>query len=251
VLRRLFSSPATKTPEPVTIQVVIHGEAVTVHVRRSSAARRLTLRVRSATGDVVLTLPQRAALSSAQAFAERQAGWIATRLATLPEIVRIADGVDLPLRGVAHRVVHGGGRGTTRIAADADGRPELRVCGPREHLPRRAVDFLRREAKADLDAAARRYATVLGVELGRITIRDTRSRWGSCSSGGDLSFSWRLVLAPPFVLDYVAAHEVAHRREMNHSACFWTVLRDLCPETDRAELWLKRHGAGLHRFVAR
>ena len=81
-----------------------------------------------------------------------------------------------------------------------------------------------------------------------IAIRDTKSRWGSCSSTGTLSFSWRLIMAPPLVLDYLAAHEVAHLKELNHSNRFWTLLHELCPATDEAERWLKRHGAELHRY---
>ncbi len=109
-------------------------------------------------------------------------------------------------------------------------------------------ETLTREARADIHAAVERYAPRLGKSPNRITLRDTRSRWGSCTARGDLNFSWRLILAPPLVLDYLVAHEMAHLREMNHSPRFWAVANDLCAHVDSAEAWLKRHGTTLHRY---
>src|SRR5262249_4446897 len=105
-----------------------------------------------------------------------------------------------------------------------------------------------RQAKRDLEIAAKHYADKLGVRYRRLSIRDQASRWGSCSTTGVLSFSWRLVLAPRHVLDYLAAHEVAHLVEMNHSRRFWRVLRRICPEMERAKAWLDAHGTDLHRY---
>ncbi len=124
----------------------------------------------------------------------------------------------------------------------------LCVAGERAHLSRRLHDFLKREARRDLTEASRRYAAALDVSIGRITLRDTASRWGSCSSSGALSYSWRLIFAPPFVLDYLAAHEIAHRREMNHGPRFWKAVDMLYPDRERAERWLKVHGPELHRY---
>ena len=118
------------------------------------------------------------------------------------------------------------------------------------HHNRRVGDFLKREAQRDLDAASRRYAEALDVTIKRISVRDQSSRWGSCSSTGVLSFSWRLILAPPFVLDYLAAHEVAHLVELNHSPRFWRLLKRLNPDTERAKAWLDTHGTDLHRYGA-
>jgi predicted metal-dependent hydrolase len=122
------------------------------------------------------------------------------------------------------------------------------VAGAEPHVPRRVRDYLKREAKADLEIASKRAAGVLGVSLKRVSIRDQSSRWGSCSTTGVLSYSWRLILAPPFVLDYLAAHEVAHLVEMNHSRAFWRVVARICPDMDRAKTWLDAHGTALHRF---
>ena len=128
--------------------------------------------------------------------------------------------------------------------------PLICVTGERPHIARRVADFLKREARKDIEAAVARHAERLGVSPRRIALRDTASRWGSCSSTGRLNFSWRLILAPPEMLDYLAAHEVAHIVHMNHSPVFWKLTRRLFPETERAEAWLRRHGAGLHRFGA-
>jgi predicted metal-dependent hydrolase len=156
----------------------------------------------------------------------------------------------MPLRGVDHRIVHRPGeRGGVWLESSERG-PLICVSGERPHVARRVTDFLKREARKDLEAAVARHSKQLGVKPRRMVLRDTVSRWGSCSSTGGLNFSWRLILAPPFVLDYLAAHEVAHIVHMNHSALFWKLARRLHPGTDRAEIWLKVHGASLHRFGA-
>lgn len=126
--------------------------------------------------------------------------------------------------------------------------PQLCVAGDPDHLPRRVKDWLKREARSDLDEAVSRYGKALRVRPRRISLRDQSSRWGSCSASGTLSFSWRLVLAPAFVLDYVAAHEVAHMREMNHGAKFWTHVDRVCPHMEEAREWLRIHGPDLHRY---
>lgn len=209
----------------------------------------MTLRVSSATGDVVLTLPAKADLGAARLFLDANRGWIAARLARLPGRVPLEPGTLLPVRSVDHRIVHQSlTRAPTRIAADADGSATIAVSGDEAGLSGRVRRFLASEAESDLREAVARHAGRLDARVSRVTIRDTRSRWGSCSSAGSLSFSWRLILAPPFVLDYLAAHEVAHLKELNHSQRFWTIVHDLCPRTDEAERWLKRHGSALHRF---
>ncbi|MFC6049880.1 M48 family metallopeptidase, partial [Methylobacterium hispanicum] len=120
-------------------------------------------------------------------------------------------------------------------------------CGE-AHVARRAREFLQAEALRDLKLSITHHTERLGQGPARITLRDTRSRWGSCTARGELNFSWRLILAPPLVLDYLVAHEMAHLREMNHSDRFWRLVGELCPNVDAAEAWLKRHGAGLHRY---
>ncbi|MFK8253676.1 M48 family metallopeptidase [Ancylobacter terrae] len=250
LLRLLRPRRAPAEPEPDRLTLRIGGEEVSVGLRRNPRARRYTLRVRNAERDVMLTIPARGSLKEARLFAERHTDWIAQRLARLPQLVAFAPGALVPLRGEPHRIEHRPGARGTVWRETSEAGALLCVAGEAAHIARRISDYLRREARADLVAATRRHAGALGVTVSRITLRDTASRWGSCSATGALSYSWRLILAPPFVLDYLAAHEVAHRREMNHGPRFWQTVDRLFPERRRAEAWLKANGAGLHRYGA-
>jgi predicted metal-dependent hydrolase len=235
--------------EPQAIEVVFDQSVYLVRLRRHRQARRYTLRILANTREVILTIPPRGTLKEARAFAQKHGGWIAARLRRLPEAVHLIDGVVLPLRGMPHRIAHRrGARGTAWVEVDGGGERLLCVAGDAPHVDRRIGDFLRREAKRDLQAASHRFAAALGVRVKRVSVRDQASRWGSCSTTGMLSFSWRLILAPSFVLEYLAAHEVAHLVEMNHSAKFWRVVQRLCPHHNRAKMWLDVHGTDLHRY---
>ena len=246
-LRALFTR---RPPEPQLIEIAFDGSSYPVELRRDRQARRYTLRVQAANRAIVLTMPMRGSLRDAVTFAERSGAWIAARLKRLPQAIPFADGLELPLRGVPHRIVHRpGARGTVWIEEGENG-PLICVAGNKAHLARRVRDFLKREAKADLDVASRHYAGMLGVTLKRIVVRDQTSRWGSCTAAGVLSYSWRLILTPPYVLDYLAAHEVAHLVEMNHSRKFWRVVAGICPLWERAKSWLSTQGNALHRYGA-
>ena len=246
-LRRFFQTP--RAPEPDRLPVDLGSRSVEVALRRRDTARRMTLRVSSATGDVVMTLPPNATVAGARAFLDSHTGWIAQRLSRLPDRVDFQPGALIPLRGTPHRIVHWSRvRGATRATQDDAGEPVIAVCGEETTVPGRVRRFLALEAERDLREAVGRHTASLGVVARRLTLRDTRSRWGSCSSAGALSFSWRLILAPPFVLDYLAAHEVAHLKELNHSHRFWRIVHGLCARTDEAERWLNRNGSGLHRY---
>jgi predicted metal-dependent hydrolase len=235
--------------EPQAIEVVFDQAIYLVRIRRHRQARRYTLRIHAATREVILTMPPRGSLREAKQFAHKHGGWIAARLRRLPEAAPFADGAIVPLRGIEHRIVHRPARrGTVWIEIAGGDQRLLCVAGEAPHLNRRVSDFLRRESQRDLEAASRRAAAQLGVAIKRISVRDQSSRWGSCSTTGMLSYSWRLILAPPFVLDYLAVHEVAHLVEMNHSPRFWRLVHRLCPDAGRAKLWLDRHGTDLHRY---
>lgn len=249
---RLFRRDTTpSSPAHDELDVLHEGVAYRVSLKRVSGARRFTLRVRAATRDVVLTMPVRGSLAAARDFAQRHAAWIAARLHRLPRVVPFRPGSIIPLRGDEHVILHQeAARGG--IWTEAHAGPEtsmaLHVACGHDHVPRRISDFLKREAKRELEGAVRLHTRRLGFAARKVTVRDTTSRWGSCSASGSLNFSWRLVMAPPFVLDYLAAHEVAHLVHMNHSDRFWDLTRDLAPQTDRAESWLRAHGAELHRY---
>ena len=252
MLRALFTRTMAP-PQTTAIDVAVDDAIYRVNVKRHRQARRYTLRIQAATREVLLTMPPRGSLREAKAFAEKHGGWIAARFTRLPEAVPFADGAMIPLRGIERRICHRkGARGTVWTEAEMDGGPENLLCvaGDDAHVRRRVGDFLKREARRDLDAASHRHAQQLGVKIERISVRDTSSRWGSCSANGSLSFSWRLILAPPSVLNYLAAHEVAHIVEMNHSRKFWRVLRELCPDMNQSKVWLDVHGGDLHRYGA-
>jgi predicted metal-dependent hydrolase len=235
--------------DPLHLKVFHEGQAFKVALKRRPTAKRITLRVSNATGEVVLTIPERTDIGLAQKFADSHSQWIATRLAKVPERVLFQPGALVPLRGVPHRIVHWSSvRGTTQATRDSEGQPIIAVTGEAAHVARRVQDFLEAQAKRDFAVAVKRHTAQLGVAAKRITVRDTKSRWGSCSATGALNFSWRLIMAPPFVLDYLAAHEVAHLRELNHSHRFWKLTYQLCPRTEEAERWLKTYGSALHRF---
>lgn len=237
-----------RTSESTAITVAFDGEIYPVRVRRHSQARRYTLRIHATSREVVLTMPPCGSVRQAREFAQKNGAWIATRLRRLPDAMPFAHGTLLPLRGVNHRIDHRRGtRGTVWTETGA-GMPLLCVAGETPHVPRRIRDFLRREAKRDLEVASRAAAQALGVAIKRVSVRDQSSRWGSCSSTGVLSYSWRLILAPPFVLDYLAVHEVAHLIEMNHSRRFWRLVERIYPDMGRAKVWLDAHGADLHRY---
>lgn len=236
--------------EPQTIDVVFERAIYLVNLRRHPRARRFTLRIDSASRAVVLTIPPRGSIRQAREFADKHGAWIAARLQRLPRATPFVHGEIVPLRGIGHRIVHRPDTRGTVWTDQADGEALLCVAGSAPHVGRRIRDHLSREAKRDVVTSSRRYADALGVTIRRISIRDQSSRWGSCSTTGALSFSWRLVLAPPFVLDAIAAHEVAHLIEMNHSPRFWRLLQDLCPDTARAKAWLDAHGSDLHRYGA-
>ena len=249
----LFAShPAAPPAAPASdrFEIATDSGLVAVDIRRHPRARTYTLRVAGPGKPPVLTMPRRGTLSEARRFLDRHAGWLRRQIDRLPPAIPIADGWPLPLRGVLHTIRHAPGRrGTVTVGADHEG-PALFVSGDAVHLRRRVVDFLKREARRDIEAAVLRFSERLEVRPKAIRYRDQITRWGSCTAEGHLSFSWRLVMAPPFVLDYLAAHEVAHLVEMNHSRRFWQLCRSLCPLTGEARAWLNTQGPALHAIGA-
>jgi predicted metal-dependent hydrolase len=219
---------------------------VPMRVRVSRRARRLALRI-DAQGDAVeLVLPPRTSLPRALNFLKSNREWVEDRLAALPPRTMFEDGEKVPVLGVPHRirqVARERGRGPVWI----DGH-EIRVTGEPGHIARRVRDFLKEKAREELNRRARRLAAQLDRKVGRITVRDTTTRWGSCSANGNLAFSWRLIMAPEAVLHYVVAHEVAHLVEMNHGPRFWKLVDRLVPNVERQRDWLNQNRAWLLRI---
>ncbi|MCT8998161.1 M48 family metallopeptidase [Chelativorans intermedius] len=223
----------------------VAGRELPLRIVENPRARRLTLRIAPGGAALRVTVPPGLSLSEVERFLARHEGWLEQRLRKLPEEPLVRPGIKIPLRGVPHLVVHAPHRrGAVEVSA-IDGQPALVVMGDRRHLPRRLADFLKREAKRDIEALVARHTRAVGRPARAIRYRDTTSRWGSCTSDGVLSFSWRIMMAPPAVINYLVAHEVAHLKEMNHGPRFWALCEALCPRTQEARQWLKRNGTAL------
>jgi predicted metal-dependent hydrolase len=214
--------------------------AIEIRLRRNRRARRMTLRVARAGAGPTLTLPPGVTMAKARAFLSDQEDWLRRHMAARPAGPLVGDGTVLPFgdRTLTVRAAAG------RAMLHRDG--VLGVPGSAEGHAIRVAAWLREEARRQCVAEVERHAARLGLRPGRVSLRDPRSRWGSCTASGDLMFSWRLVMAPAAVLDYVVAHEVAHLAELNHSPRFWAVVRRLCPEYQAARDWLRHNGASLH-----
>ncbi len=223
--------------------VSLPGGAALVEWRRSSRARRVSLRIDPRGGSVVVTLPPRAARTAGVALLMDHAEWVSARLAALPGQIPFKDGAVVPLHGTDHRIRNVPGLRGVHIENG-----EIIIGGEPEFLARRVADFFRAEARRSLGEFVRQKASLADVTPRRMTVKDTKSRWGSCASNRNLAFSWRLVMAPRHVQEYVAAHEVAHLRHMNHGARFWNLVATLTPHTPAAVAWLRENGPKLLRI---
>ena len=215
---------------------------VDVELRRSARARRFSLRVSRLDGRVTLSLPLAAREAEAIRFLHAQEDWLRAALARMPGMAVVGIGSALPVEGQLLTLVSGSGRSPRR---EDD---SLILPGDPSRAGVRAAAFLKVLARDRLVAACDLHAGRLGRTFGKLSLRDTRSRWGSCTSDGGLMFSWRLIMAPPAVLDYVAAHEVAHLAQMNHSPAFWALVQGLCPGYGAHRAWLRGQGQSLHGY---
>ena len=234
-----------KRPAALPETLDLKNGPLPVTVRRNARAKRMILRLAPGAAGVLVTAPRQVSCRAIAEFLERHKGWVEERLKKTPARLTVVDGATIPFRGEDLKLALAQGRRSNRFET-VDGAQGLWVGGDPMHFARRVVDTLKREARADLQAAVDRHTLAAGVKPRALSLKDTKSRWGSCSSDRRLAFSWRIVMAPPFVLDYLAAHEVAHLVEMNHGPNFWALCRRLCPDMDAGRDWLKRNGAGLH-----
>ncbi len=243
-------SPRVAAPTPISISDLSSavGElADRMTVRVSARARRISLRLNIGDGTIELVQPHRVSARAVLAFATSHKDWIAKHLAALPARIEFVGGALIPFRGRDYALrLTPEARGGVRIE-DA----HIVVAGRSEHARRRLMDWLKAEAKKAIGPVAHAHAEKLARKVARVTVRDTTSRWGSCSPDGRLSFSWRLILAPDHVLTYVIAHEVAHLKHMNHGPAFWRTVDQLLESESAGDLardWLRRNGAVLHRY---
>ncbi len=228
-------------------EINIGARAAPLIARVNRRAKRLILKVDPVAGEIHVTAPSERTLPEAISFAHERIDWIASQLTEKMRGKPFQPGMRIPFQGVDHIVIHDE---TQRAAArlDTEFAPVIRVGGRAEHLNRRITDWLKREARKRLTERVDHYCNELGKKRRAIRIRDTRTRWGSCSSDGDMSFCWRLILAPQEILDYVAAHECAHLVHLDHSPAFWRVVRELGVDARSAENWLRSHGASLFTY---
>lgn len=242
ILGLLSRAKPVEPPQETVFETA--GRSLAVAISENARATRLTLRIAAGGQSLKVTVPPGTPPRETARFIERHRGWIEERLKKYPDMPQVRPGVKIPLRGVPHLIVHEPGRGTVSVLM-ADSGPQLVVHGDRVHLARRLSDFLKREAKRDIEVLVARHAQGAGRKAKSVRFKDTSSRWGSCTSDGSLNFSWRIMMAPPAVINYLVAHECAHLKEMNHGPKFWKLCRELCPDTDRCRAWLKRNGSAL------
>lgn len=254
LLAMIFNFRRHSVSQPSIRALEIDGLDIPVILRRNARARRIILKISRKNREIILTMPSGSSEAEAMDFAVSQAHWIKLRIEKQLPGVAFVDGAEIPLRDIIHKVEHKPNqRGT--VWTDGEGEtpvdetlPVIFVAGDERHLARRLRDWLKQQARLDLLQSVDRHGQQMGLRAKGITIRDQTTRWGSCSSSGVLSFSWRLILAPPHVLDYVAAHEVAHLEEMNHGPEFWKLVEHRLPDYKHAQKWLKQYGAKLHIY---
>ena len=229
---------------PDSFDIVHDGTRIPIRMKRNKRARRLILRLDQESEGGVLTLPVHATQKDAMVLVQKNAAWLHTKIQERPPREEFRDRQVLSLLGTPITILHSpGGRAGVQLANN-----ELIVYGRPEHLKRRVFDWLRKHAREVITPRAEEMAGRLDKRIGKISIRNTRSRWGSCSRTGNLSFCWRLVLTPDWILDYVIAHEVSHLVHMSHNQAFWRTVQTFDVAPDRARAWLGDNGPRLHRI---
>lgn len=222
--------------------VVLQGDPVLqVQLRASARTRQMSLRVSGLDGRITLNMPRGVARRHALAFLAEKEGWLRTALAHAPGRIEVTPGVALPVDGQSRQIVPAKVRAVV-LQGDRLLVPATGATGPR------VAAFLKTQARDRLVPRAEAYAHALGRRVAAVSLRDTRSRWGSCTAQGRLMFCWRLAMAPPQVQDYVAAHEAAHLVHMDHSRAYWATVAGIMPDFAAHRAWLRNHGATLHSY---
>lgn len=223
--------------------ITINNERLPIVIRKHRQSRRMIIRYQPLQQAVGLTLPRYVSIKQGLHFIEEKRSWIERQMQEHAKPIALTHGQIIPVLGVHYTLKHVGGRGVVRIVGE-----EIHVPGDEAFMARRVREWLKEQAREEIARIAQERALQLGVKYKKIGLRDTSTRWGSCSHDGSLSFSWRLVFAPHEILDYVVSHEVAHIREHNHSDAFWALVSRLYPDYKHAERWLKDYGHQLYSY---
>jgi len=238
------SSKMTAEIIPPNESVMIGGKMAALRWRRSSRARRIALKIDPRVGAIVITLPPRGSRRSGLALLHSHEAWVVAHLDALPGALVISAGNNIPVFGKPHLILHDPSHRGSTLIADS----KIVVSGESEFIGRRVRDALRLLAADEFASKAKSKATAISTKPLLVKVKDTTSRWGSCTANGVLMFSWRLIMAPEFVQDYVISHEVAHLRYMNHAESFWQLTDSLTPYRSAASTWLKENGPKLLRL---
>lgn len=244
---------ACRSPHSLPQSYTVANRSLPLRFVPHMRAKRLTLRIENGGHGLRITAPLSAGGGEILQFIRKHHSWLEQKLAALPAFDSgnapyLRSGGFIPFLGAPHRIIHKSGRGVTHLHEEA-GEKQILVYGEEQFLARHIRDFLKNQAEKTIAPFVHRHASAVGRKPKSISYKDTKSRWGSCSSERKLSFSWRIIMAPIEVADYLAAHEVAHLVEMNHSSHFWAVCGQLCPDMERQRAWLKNNGQQLHAIL--
>ncbi len=236
------SKPKSNLPDHITHETA-DGLEIQIALRPNSRARRLSLRYDAIAGQMRLSFPTRISITKLQSFVASHEDWILKQLQKHPDKQNLQHGDEIQILGQTYQIYHHADRlrGLTECIEN-----EIHIYGEASQINRKLTQYLKKQAKEEIQKRAHDKAAHINKKVGTVSIKDTRSRWGSCSSEGNLSFSWRLIMAPDDVFDYVIAHEVAHLQHMDHSSDFWALCDQLTPNMVMAKNWLKHHSQPLY-----
>jgi predicted metal-dependent hydrolase len=244
-LKKPFAMP----PKTSTRNHTVGNLTVPLRIVENARANRMTLRIEAGGRGLKITIPHGLKPSDVQKFLTRHQTWLEEKLAKYCDTPTLTAGMSIAIRGVPHIIHHDPSKRGSVQQSGSDNGAILTVYGDVTAIGKRVSDFLKKQAKRDIEPLALELALKCTKKIKTIRFKDTKSRWGSCSSSGNLSFSWRIMMAPPFVISYLVAHEVAHLTQMNHGSHFWALCQKLCDDLgcdmNNAKTWLKTHGMSL------
>ena len=250
ILREIVDSFKARPAEPEIIKLGQAGDELEVRVRISAKAKSIKLRI-TPKNNIELVLPNRASpnqIKQAYQFLQEKESWLKAKLAHIT-INPAKFSPKIPIFGEEHIVVLNQSISKKIRISHEQGQLTILARIDESKINSIISDYLKQLLQVEINNYAEKISQILQVKYNQIKLRDTYSRWGSCSSSGNLSFSWRLVFAPRFVMEYVVVHELCHLLEMNHSDRFWKLVEQTCPQYSKAKIWIKQNGYNLHKLL--